>query len=152
MPSILRKFFKDFLVGAVFAIRRKRPQETRTSASHLSPTTTDFPENVSCTTSRISDAVEYALPLVGAAAGMIPMVGTPLKAAVDLLLYVVQTTNVSHLYYYTTSLLITSQTKYRNKAALNDLVSRVSRLSDFLSQEPQPRDEVEARRRADLTE
>jgi hypothetical protein len=155
MPSILRKLFKNLHLSNVIAVRRKRPQGTGISASHLGPVTTGGPGNVSCTISRLSaavDAVEVALPLVGAAAGMIPMAGTPLKAAIDGFLYVVQTINVCHLFYWMASLLIASQTKHRNKAAVDDLASRVNRLSDFLLQEPQPRDEVEAGRRADLTE
>lgn len=154
MPSTLRKIFKYLHTGAVIAIRRKRPRENGASASQPSPATTDSPENVPCTITRrfdAGDAVEHALPLVGAAAGVIPVAGHPLKAAVDGLLYILQTIDVNRLFYYTASLLIAPQTKRRNKAALDDLASRVGRLSDFLSQQPQPRDEVEAGRRADLT-
>jgi hypothetical protein len=150
MPSIL----KWFHTGAVIAIRRKRTQETGTSTSHPNPTSPDLLENVSCSKSRRFEAIgatELALPLVGAAVGAIPVVGTPLKAAVDVLLYVIQTTDVSRLYYFTTPLLIASQAKNRNKAALDGLASRLRRLSDFLSQELQPRNEVEVGRRAELT-
>jgi hypothetical protein len=48
-------------------------------------------------------------------------------------------------------LLIISQTRTRNKAALDGLASRARRLLEFLSLEPEPRDEVEAKRRAGLT-
>jgi hypothetical protein len=156
MASILRKVFKDLHTGVVIVIRRKRPQQTGTSTSHPNPATADSPENVSRSRSRrfeaVSDAAELICPLVGAAAGAIPVAGPPLKAAVDVLLYVIQTTNVSHLFHRTGSPLITSQTKNRNKAALDDLASRIRRLSDFLSQEPQAHDEAEAERRADLTQ
>ena len=49
-------------------------------------------------------------------------------------------------------LLIAFQTTKRNKADLDDLASRVRRLLEFLSLEPQPRDEVEAGRRTALTQ
>jgi hypothetical protein len=155
MASSLKRVVNDLLTGVVIAIRRKRPQQTETSTSHSNPATADSPENVSRSRSRrfeaVSDAAEFVFPLVGAAAGAIPVAGPPLKAAVDVLLYVIQTTNVGHLFHRTASPLITSQTKNRNKAALDDLASRIRQLSDFLSQEPQARDEAEAERRADLT-
>jgi hypothetical protein len=73
--------------------------------------------------------------MVQAAAGAIPAVGPALKSAVEGMLYIIQIID----------------TKNRNKADLDDLASRVRRLSDFLSQEPQPRDEEETRRRMELT-
>ena len=48
--------------------------------------------------------------------------------------------------------LIAFQTTKRNKADLDDLASRVRRLLEFLSLEPQPRDEVEAGRRTALAQ
>jgi hypothetical protein len=90
--------------------------------------------------------------MVQAAAGTIPVAGSPLKAAIGGLLQIIQIADVGRMFYFTTFLLIASQTKNRNKAALDDLASRVGQLSDFLSLQPEPRDEVEARRRADLTE
>jgi len=128
MPLILKRFFEDLRTGAVIAIHRKRTQETGTSTSHPNPTTPDLPKSMSCSKYRCSeaiDAAELVLPLVGAAVGAIPMVGTPLKAAVDVLLHVIQTTDVSRLFYFTAPLLIASQTKNRNKAALDDLALRL---------------------------
>jgi len=60
--------------------------------------------------------------------------------------------DVRHLFCITAFLLIASQTTKRNEAALDDLASRVRRLLEFLSLEPQPRDEVEARQRTALAQ
>lgn len=90
--------------------------------------------------------------MVQAVAGAIPVAGTPLKAAVDGLLYIIQIIDVGHLLCITPVLLIAFQTTKRNKAALGDLASRVRRLLEFLSHQPQPPDEVEARRRTTLAQ
>jgi hypothetical protein len=89
--------------------------------------------------------------MVQAAAEAIPVAGSPLKAAIGGLLQIIQIADVGRMFYFTTFLLIASQTQNRNKAAFDDLASRVGQLSDFLSLQPEPRDEVEAQRRADLT-
>jgi hypothetical protein len=72
------------------------------------------------------------------AAGAIPVTETPFNRAVDALLHVlVQTCNVGQA-----PLLVASQTKNRNEAALDDLASRDSRLSGSLSRELQSWDEA----------
>ena len=145
---LLSKFFKDLPI--VIVIRRKRPQETGTSTSHSSPPTSDSPKNTKCRLSEAGDIIQLVSPMVQAAAGAVPVAGPPLKAVVDGLLYIIQIIDVGRLFYFAAFLLIPLQKKTRNKADLDDLASRVRRLLDFLSQEPQPRDEEEARRRTDL--
>jgi len=134
MTSILKWFLTT---GRVFAIRirKKRPCETEGSSYRPSPPTgDDSPE--SRLLSEVGDVIELVSPIVQAVAGAIPVAGTPLKAAVDGLLYIIQMVD----------------TTKRNKATLDILASRVLRLLEFLSVEPQPRDEVEARRRKALTQ
>jgi len=149
MPSVLQAFLP---IGRVFAIRirKKRPCETEGCTSLPSPPTTDPPE--SRLLSEAGDVIQLVSPMVQAVAGAIPVAGTPLKAAVDGMLYIIQTIDVGHLFCVTAFLLIPSQTTKRNKAALDVLASRVRRLLEFLSLEPQPRDEVEARRRTALAQ
>jgi hypothetical protein len=113
-----------------------------------------MPENlppISFRPSELIDGIQLVAPIVQAAAEVIPVAGSPLKAGIGGLLQIIQITDVGHLYDFTTCLLITSQTKNRNKAALNDLSLRVRQLSDFLSLQPDPQDELEAQRRAELT-
>ncbi|KAI6013027.1 hypothetical protein EDC04DRAFT_721177 [Pisolithus marmoratus] len=133
----LQKFFKGLTSGRVIPIRRKCPQKT--SESHPSPPTTDSPiKNVSCTKSRLSkagDVIQLVSPLVQGTAGAIPVAGSPLKAAVDGLLYIIQIID----------------TKNRNKADLDKLASRLQQLFDILLQQPEPLDEKEAKRREALT-
>jgi len=150
MPSVLQALLPT---GRVFTIRirKKRPCECGGSTSHPGPPTTDSPE--SRLLSEAGEIIQLVSPMVQAVAGAIPVAGTPLKAAVDGLLYIIQMIDVGHLFGMTTAfLLIALQTTKRNKAALNDLASRIHRLLEFLSHQPQPRDEVEARRRTTLAQ
>ena len=97
---LLSKFFKDLKLPNVIAIRRKRPQETRTSTSHSSPPTTDSPKNTKSRLSEAGDIIQLVSPMVQAAAGAVPVAGPPLKAAVDGLLYIIQTIDVGRLFYF----------------------------------------------------
>jgi len=83
MPSVLQA------IGRVFAIRirKKRPRETGGSTSHPSPPITGSPE--SRLLSEAGDVIQLVSPMVQAVAGAIPVAGTPLKAAVDCLLYII---------------------------------------------------------------
>jgi hypothetical protein len=151
MPSVLQALLPT---GRVFTIRvrKKRPCELESggSTTHPDPPTTDPPE--SRLLSEAGDVIQLVSPMVQAVAGAIPVAGTPLKAAVDGLLYIIQIIDVGHLLCITPVLLIAFQTTKRNKAALGDLASRVRRLLEFLSHQPQPPDEVEARRRTTLAQ
>ena len=93
MPSVLQAFFP---IGRVFAIRirKKRPSETGGSTPHPSPPTTDSPE--SRLLSEAGEVFQLVSPMVQAVAGAIPVVGTPLKATVDGLLYIIQIIDVGH--------------------------------------------------------
>ena len=120
MPSVLQALLST---GRVFTIRirKKRPCEsTRCSTSLPGPATTDPPE--SRLLSEAGDVFQLVSPMVQAVAGAIPVAGTPLKAAVDGLLYIIQIIDVGHLLCITSVLLIALPTNKRNKAALNDLV------------------------------
>jgi hypothetical protein len=152
MTSILKSLFAN--LPNLIAIRRKRPRQTRTSQSQLSSSAADTPGNASPATSRpseVTDVIQLVAPMVQAAAGAIPVAGSPLKAAISGLLQIIQITDVGRLSCFTICAIIASQTRNRNKAALDDLASRVRQLSDFISLQPEPQGEVEARRRADLT-
>ena len=149
MTSILKWFLTAGRVIAI-RIRKKRPCETEGSSPHPSPRTADSPE--SRLLSEVGDVIQLVSPMVQAVAGTIPVAGSPLKAAVDGLLYIIQMIDVGHLFCIPAFLLIVPQTTKRNKAALDILASRVRRLLEFLSLEPQPRDEVEARRRTALAQ
>ena len=94
MSSIVQRIFTS---GRVFAIRirKKRPaREAGGSTSHPNPPppTTDSPE--SRVLSEASDVIQLVSPMVQAVAGAIPIAGTPLKAAVDGLLYIIQMIDV----------------------------------------------------------
>ena len=150
MTSILKWFLTAGRVIAI-RIRKKHPCETEGSSPHPSPPTgADSPE--SRLLSEVGDVIQLVSPMVQAVAGTIPVAGTPLKAAVDGFLYIIQMIDVGHLFCVAALLLIAPQTTKRNKAALDILASRVRRLLEFLSLEPQPRDEVEARRRTALAQ
>jgi hypothetical protein len=152
MPPILKMLFP--VLPNLIAIRRKRQQQTGTSTSQPRSSTTDTPGNPSSATSPLSevtDVIQLVAPMVQAAAEVIPMAGSPLKAAIGGLLQIIQIVNVGRLCDFTSCFLIPSQTKNRNRAALDDLSSRVRQLSDFLSWQPEPQDELEAQRRAELT-
>jgi hypothetical protein len=73
-------------------IRKERPRETGGSTSHSSPPTTDPPE--SRLLSEAGEVIQLVSPMVQAVAGVIPVAGTPLKAAVDGLLYIIQMIDV----------------------------------------------------------
>ena len=92
MTSILQRIFTS---GRVFAIqiRKKRPaREAGGSTSQPNPPTTDSPE--SRVLSEASDVIQLVSPMVQAVAGAIPIAGTPLKAAVDGLLDIIQMIDV----------------------------------------------------------
>ena len=91
MTSILQRFLTSDRVFAI-RIRKKRPCETGRSTSHPSPPTTDSPE--SRLLSEAGDVIQLVSPMVQAVAGAIPVAGTPLKAAVDGLLYIIQMIDV----------------------------------------------------------
>ena len=135
-------------IGRVFAIRIRKKR--RGSTSYPGPPTTDslgsrlHPET--------SDVIQFVTPMVIAVAGPIPVVGTPLKAAVEGFLYIIRTIDVGHLFCISAFLLIASQTSKRNKAALNSLASRLFRLLQFLKDQHQPRDEAEGGRRTALAQ
>ena len=137
-------------IGRVFAIRRKRRlRETGGSISHPGPTTDSDESRL---LSEAGNFIEFVSPMVQAAAEMIPIAGTPLKAAVDGLLYVIRMINVGYLFCITAFLLIPSQTTKSNKAALDNLASRLLRLLLFSKDQHKPRDEAEARRRMALAQ
>jgi len=133
MASILQRFRTS---GRVFAVRehKKHSRETGGSISHPSPPTIDSPE--ARLLSEADDVIELVSPMVQAVAGAIPVAGTLLKAAVDGLLHTIR-------------IIDTTKT---NKAALEVLASRLRRLLEFLSHEPEPRDELEASRRTVLAQ
>ena len=95
---LLSKLFEDLPI--VIAIRRKRPQEAGTSASHSSPPTTDSSKNTKSRLSEAGDIIQLVSPMVQAVAGAVPVAGPPLKAAVDGLLYIIQTIDVGRLFYF----------------------------------------------------
>lgn len=139
MFSNMPKFSKGLTTGNLFVARRKHLQETRASASRPISPATDLHKKVLPTRkSRLSEAgdvIQLVSPMVQAAAWAIPVAGLTLKAAVDGFLCVMQMVD----------------TKNRNKADLERLASRVRSLLEFLSREPQPRDEEAARRMMDLS-
>jgi len=87
MPSISQ------VIGKVFAIRIR--EKRRGSTSYRSPPTTDPP--ASRLLSGAGDVIELVSPMVQAVAGAIPVAGTPLKAAIDGLLYIIQIVDVRPL-------------------------------------------------------
>jgi len=87
MPSFLQA------IGRVFAIRIRKKR--RGSTSYPSPPTTDPPK--SRLLSEAGDVIELVSPMVQAVAGAIPVAGTPLKAAIDGLLYIIQIVDVRPL-------------------------------------------------------
>ena len=93
MTSNLQRFLTS---GRVFPIRKhkKRPHPTGSSTSYPSPPTTGPPDS---RLSEAADIVELVSPMVQAVAGVIPVAGAPLKAAVDGLLYIIQMIDVGPL-------------------------------------------------------
>ncbi|KAG2074518.1 hypothetical protein BDR04DRAFT_181719 [Suillus decipiens] len=75
-----------------------------------------------------SDIAQVALPLLQAVTGVIPLAGTPINAAIS-----------------------PSQKCDQNKAAVDDLISRLGRLSQHLSNAPPASDPLEPNRRDVLT-
>jgi len=94
MTPILQRFLTSGRVTAI-RIRKKRARETGGTTSHPSPPTTDSPE--SRLLSEAGDVIEFVSPMVQAVAGVIPVAGTSLKAAIDGLLYIVQIIDVGPL-------------------------------------------------------
>jgi len=94
MASTLQRFLTSGRVTAI-RIRKKRPCGTGGTTSHPSPPTTDSPE--SRLISGAGDVVQLVSPMVQAVAGVIPVAGTPLKAAIDGLLYIIQIIDVGPL-------------------------------------------------------
>ena len=94
MPLFLQEFLP---AGRVFPIRirKERPRQSVHATSHPSPPTTDSPE--SRLLSEAAEVIQLVSPLVQAVAGVIPVAGTPLKAAVDGLLYIIQMIDVCKL-------------------------------------------------------
>ena len=135
---------------SIFRSRKKRSGETGGSISHPNPPTTK--SRGSRLLSDAGDVIQLVSPMVQVVAGAIPVAGTSLQAAVGALICIVQMIDVGHLFCTTAFLLIASQTTKRNKTAINDLSVRLYRLLEFLSLEPQPRDEVEAKRRKSLAQ
>ena len=135
-------------IGKVFAIRLRKKR--RGSTSYPSPPTTD--SLGSRLLSETIDVIQLVSPMVIAVTEPIPVVGIPLKAAVEGFLYIIQTIDVGHLFCISVFLLIASQTTKSNKAALNSLASRLLRLLRFLKDQHQPRDEAEAGRRTALVQ
>src|SRR5947208_8879520 len=93
MTSIFQRLLPS---GKVFAIRmhKKRLHETGSFTSHPGPPTTDPPNS---RLSEAADVIQLVSPMVQAVAGVIPVAGTPLKAAVDGLLYIIQMIDVGSL-------------------------------------------------------
>ena len=94
MTSILQRFLPSGRVSAI-RIRKKHACETGGSTSHPGPPTTDSPE--SRLLSDAGDVIQLVSPMVQAVAGVIPVAGTPLKAAIDGLLYIIQIIDVGPL-------------------------------------------------------
>ena len=94
MTSISQKFLTSGRVTAI-RIRKERPRETGGTTSHPSPPTTDPPE--SRLLSEAGDVIQLVSPMIQAVAGVIPVAGTPLKAAIDGLLYIIQIIDVGPL-------------------------------------------------------
>lgn len=94
MPSVLQA------IGRVFAIRirKKRPRETGGSTSHPTLPTTDPPDPRLL--SEAGDVIQLVSPMVQAVAGAVPVAGTPLRAAVDGLLYIIQMIDVSYYLFW----------------------------------------------------
>jgi hypothetical protein len=145
MPPILKGLFPD--LPNFITIRRNRRQQTGTSTSQSRSSFATFQFQPS----ELIDGIQLVAPFVQAAAGAIPVAGPPLNAAISGLLQIINITDVGRSSRFKPCLLITPQTKNKNKAALDGLSSRVRQLSDFLSLQPEPQDEVEAQRRVDLT-
>ena len=132
-------------------VRKKGPCETGGSTSHPGPPTTDSPE--SRLLSEAGDVIQLVSPMVQAVTGVIPVAGTPLKAAIEGFLYIIQIIDVGPLALFRAAFhLIAFQITKRNKADLDDLASRLRQLLEFLLREPRPWDEVEARRRTALAQ
>jgi hypothetical protein len=149
MPLLLKRLFPN--LPNFIAVRSKYPQETGRSASQLNSPTAEDVSSTRPRPSEVVDLIQLVSPLVQAAAEVIPVAGSPLKAAIGGLLQIIQIIDVGCLSYRTAFHLISSQTKNRNKAAIPELASRVHQLSVFLSMQPEPRNELEAQRRKDLT-
>ena len=94
MPSILQRFLTSGRVTAI-RIRKGRLRETGGTTSHPSPPTTDSPE--SRLLSEAGDVIQLVSPMVQAVAGAIPVAGTPLKAAIEGLLYIIHIIDVGPL-------------------------------------------------------
>jgi len=160
MPSQpLNDFLKD--LSKVFAVRLKRPTKNRrTQCSSTITHHYSIPEdirapmhpgslardpglevsfNISSATSspgdssarKASDMAQTFLPLVQGVAGVIPLVGRPMQAAISGLLSILQVID----------------RRSQNKADLNRLASRLHRLSYHLCNAPNAQDPYEQYRR-----
>ena len=93
MTSIFQRLLPS---GKVFAIRmhKERLHETGNFTSHPNPPTTD-PSNSRL--SEAADVIELVSPMVLAVAGVIPVAGAPLQAAVGGLLSIIRMIDVGPL-------------------------------------------------------
>ena len=99
----------------------------------------------------ISDKVQLTLAGVQGIAGPIPLVGSPLQAAINGLLTILQTIDVStHLTARTVPNLDDLQRHAQNKAAIASLRRRLHRLSRYLCNAPSAHDSSEQSRRDEL--
>ena len=99
----------------------------------------------------ISDTVQLTLAGVQGIAGPIPLVGSPLQAAISGLLTILQTIDVStHLTTRTVPNLDDLQRHAQNKAAIASLRRRLHRLSRYLCNAPSAHDSPEQSRRDEL--
>lgn len=92
--SILQKLFLPS--GRVSAVRmhKKRLHETGPGSFTSYSPTTELPDS---RLSEAGDVFQLISPMLQAVAGVIPVAGTPLKAAVDSLLYIIQIIDVGRL-------------------------------------------------------
>ena len=99
----------------------------------------------------ISDKVQLTLDGVQVIAGPIPLVGSPLKAAISGLLTILQTIDVGiHLTTRTVPNLNDLQRHAQNKAAIASLRRRLHRLWRYLCNAPSAHDSSEQSRRDEL--
>lgn len=96
----------------------------------------------------ISDVVQTVGPFAQGVASAIPVVGSPIQAAISGLLTILQVIDV-RAYFITRMFLIQrpSQRRTQNRADFDRLTSRLQQLSLYLYNAPTPQDPIEQHRR-----